>query len=190
MPRTVQALLGIQIVFNFFNAMFNVVFVYYMIDELLIDPENFAFLFTIVSISVIILAIPCGKLVDKYGKRHSLLFTYGLMAVAMPLLIWGDLYKVLVLAPIIALINIVYGASISSLYADLVPIEHRGKIAGSSGFILLLIASLGQIVGGYLYDNISHVLPLNLFWASTVPAFLLTYIFIKNPEKHEITGMI
>ena len=188
-PRTVQALLGIQILFNLFNAMFNIVFIYYLIDEILVSPENLAVLFTVVSMSVIILAIPCGKLVDKYGKRNSMLFSYTLMAAAMPLLIWGNYYYVLLLAPVIALINIIYGASISSLYADLVPIEHRGKISGSSGFILLLVGSLGQILGGYLYDNVSHVLPLNLFWASTIPAFLLTFFFIKNPEKHEITGM-
>ena len=188
-PRTVLALLGIQILFNLFNAMFNVVFIYYLIDEILVSPENLAVLFTVVSMSVIILAIPCGKLVDKYGKRNSMLFAYTLMAAAMPLLIWGNYYHVLLLAPIIALINIIYGASISSLYADLVPIEHRGKISGSSGFILLLVGSLGQILGGFLYDNVSHFLPLNLFWASTIPAFLLTFIFIKNPEKYEITGM-
>ena len=187
-PRTVQALLGIQIIFNIFNAMFNVVFIYYLIDELMINPENLAVLFTVVSLSIILLAIPCGRLVDKYGKRKSMLFAYVLMAAAMPLLIWGDYYRILVLAPIIALINIIYSASVSSLYADLVPIEHRGKISGSSSFILLLVGSIGQIAGGYLYDNVSHILPLHLFWASTIPVFLLTFLFIKNPQINEIKG--
>jgi len=168
--------------------MFNVVFIYYLIDELMINPENLAVLFTVVSLSVILLAIPCGRLVDKYGKRKSMLFAYALMAAAMPLLIWGDYYRILILAPIIALINIIYSASVSSLYADLVPIEHRGKISGSSSFILLLVGSIGQIAGGYLYDNVSHILPLHLFWASTIPVFLLTFLFIKNPQINEIKG--
>ena len=188
-PRTVQALLGIQIIFNVFNSMFNVVFVYYLIDEIAINPENLAVLFTIVSMSVILLAIPCGRLVDKYGKRSSMLFAYALMVAAMPMLIWGNYYYVLILAPIIAIINIIYNAAVSSLYADMVPMEHRGKISGSSGFILLLFGSLGQILGGYLYDNISHVLPLNLFWMSTVPAFILTYIYIKKPKVQEMNHL-
>ena len=139
--------------------------------------------------SVIVFAIPCGKFVDRYGKKNSLLLTYVMMAVAMPFLIWGDYTKILILSPVIALINILYGASISSLYADLVPVEHRGKISGSSSFMTLISGSIGQIIGGFLYDNVSRPLPLYLFWASVIPILILTLIYIKEPEKHEINGV-
>ena len=91
--------------------------------------------------------------------------------------------------PIIALVNIIFGTAISSLYADLVPIEHRGKIAGSRNFFILILASVGSILGGYLYDNVSHYISLYVIWFATVPLFLLTYLFIKDPERHEINGL-
>ena len=115
-----------------------------------------------------------------------MLFSFILIAAMLPLFIGGDYYRVLLLAPIIALINIILGASISSLLAEFVPTDLRGRISGSSGFILLLVGSLGQIIGGYLYDNVSHTLSIYLFCASIVPVFLLTLLFIKNPENKQI----
>ena len=183
-PRTVLVILLMLP-----NSMFNVSFIFFIIDELGVAPVNLAFVFSALSVSIVVLAIPCGKMVDKYGKRKSLLVSWVLIAIAAPFLVWGDFVRLMISMPIIALVNIIFGSAISSLYADLVPIEHRGKIAGSRNFFILILASVGSILGGYIYDNVSHYFSLYFIWFATVPLFLLTYAFIKDPEKHEINGL-
>jgi MFS family permease len=186
-PRTVFITFIIQALFIVPNSMFNVSFVFYIIDELNIAPVNLAYIFSILSVSIVLLAIPCGKLVDKYGKRRSLLAGWILIAVAAPFLIWGDYIRLIIVMPIIALVNIIFNSAISSLYAELVPIEHRGKISGSRNFFILILGSIGSILGGYIYDNISHFYSLYTIWLATIPLFILTYAFIKEPKKENIT---
>ncbi len=188
-PRTVLVILLIQALFMLPNSMFNVSFIFFIIDELGVAPVNLAFIFSALSVSIVVLAIPCGKMVDKYGKRKSLLASWVLIAIAAPFLVWGDFVRLMISMPIIALVNIIFGSAISSLYADLVPIEHRGKIAGSRNFFILILASVGSILGGYIYDNVSHYFSLYFIWFATVPLLLLTYAFIKDPERHEINGL-
>jgi len=188
-PRTVLVILLIQALFMLPNSMFNVSFIFFIIDELGVAPVNLAYVFSALSVSIVVLAIPCGKMVDKYGKRKSLLVSWVLIAIAAPFLVWGNFVRLMISMPIIALVNIIFGSAISSLYADLVPIEHRGKIAGSRNFFILILASVGSILGGYIYDNVSHYFSLYFIWFATVPLFLLTYAFIKDPERHEINGL-
>jgi len=54
---------------------------------------------------------------------------------------------------------------------------------GSKSFFNLLAVAGGSILGGLIYDNISHTLPLYVFWAVTIPCFILTWIYVKEPEK-------
>ncbi|MDH5201295.1 MAG: MFS transporter, partial [Candidatus Bathyarchaeota archaeon] len=69
--------------------------------------------------------------------------------------------------------------------ADLVPSEHRGKVSGSAGFFILVAGSVGYLLGGYIYDNVSHQLPLWLQLAFAVPSLLLVLFFVKEPKKGE-----
>jgi MFS family permease len=188
-PRTVVVLFIIQVLFMLPNAMFNVSFVFYVIDELGVAPVNLAYIFSALSVSVVVLAIPCGKMVDKYGKRKALLASWVLIALAAPFLLWGDFTVLILIMPVIALVNIIFGSAVSSLYADLVPIEHRGKISGSKNFFVLLLSSAGSILGGYIYDNVSHFINIYAIWVATVPLFLLTYAFIRDPEADQINGI-
>ena len=182
-PNNLKTILSIQIIFEFVNAMFNIVFVYYIIDVLKVPAENLGIIFKLVSISIIIVSIPCGQFIDRYGKRKSLILSFIILAAGMPLLIWGNLYSLYVFGPVVALFIILYNTSISALYADYTPIEHRGKISGTTGFILLIVISIGRILGGYIYDYQSQVLPLLLFWLSSIPLLLLINKYVQEPEK-------
>jgi MFS family permease len=184
-PRTALALLIIGFIFLIPNAMLNVVVVFWIVNDLGVSLVNLSILMTTISVSMILLALPAGKIIDKIGRKTPLLLGFVLTAVAMPLLLYGDFIKLLIAVPAIGLINIIFGTAISALYADMIPPEHRGRISGSRSFFQLIALSSGQILGGFIYDNISHQLPLLIFWASTAPSFLLTLFFVKEPESKE-----
>jgi MFS family permease len=80
---------------------------------------------------------------------------------------------------------VLFNSAGNTLFADLIPKEHRGKANGSLGFFSMIAMSAGQIIGGWLYDNVNHQLP---FWGEAimmVPAILLIVFLIEEPEKAE-----
>lgn len=186
-PRTALALLITGLITSFPNSMLNTVIVFWFVEDLGIDPVNLSVLVSLISVAMIVFSLPIGKVTDKIGRKKPLLIAYVLTAVTMPFLIWGNFFRVLIAVPIIGLLNVLFNTAISAMYADIIPAEHRGRISGSRSFFMLIASSFGQIIGGFMYDNVSHVLPLLIFWAANVPAFLLTLFFIKEPELKNVT---
>jgi len=184
-PRSAFVLFITGILMNFSLSLFMPVLVFWIVDDLGISEVRWSFILTILFISMIVLAIPCGKLIDKIGKKKPLVIAYLLFLVVIPLFIYGDFYRLLLAMPMVGLLQILFHASTSSLNADLVSQENRGKVVGSSGFFVLIAASLGQLAGGFMYDNISHSLSFSLQFLFIVPALLVTLIFIKEPKKKE-----
>jgi MFS family permease len=104
---------------------------------------------------------------------------------AIPFFIYGDFTKLIVFFTLSGICNSMFVAY-QSMEADLVPREHRGKVIGFTQFFEYILASIGQLLGGYLYERISLQLPFLLFLASTVPCAILTLLLIHEPEKREI----
>ena len=184
-PRSAFVLFLSNIVMMFSLAMIQPIFVLYAVEDLGIGPVNWSLIMTTLFVSMIALAIPCGKLIDKFGKRRPLLLAYPLMVMAMLLFVYGDLVRLYVAMPLVGLMQILFYSAASALNADLVPKEHRGKVAGSSSFFRLIAMSAGQLIGGVLYESISHQTPFLLQLVFIVPPFLLTLLFVKEPEEKE-----
>lgn len=184
-PRTLSILLSVELLFIIPNVMFNAIMVLYIVNDLGISPLQLSYLGSIIGVAMILLAIPAGKVVDKFGRVRPLLFGYVLTFFAVPLLLDASFTQLLLAAPIIGLINIIFYTSTSALWADLIPDDKRGRVTGSKSFFSLLAVAGGNIVGGLIYDYVSHTLPIYLFMAVCIPCFLLTWLYIKEPEKLE-----
>ena len=115
----------------------------------------------VISVSVIVLSYPCGKIIDKIGNKIPLLVSFLLVLLAMPFLIWGDFTKLLLLTPVIALVNILIGTASQALTADLIPPEHRGKISGSRSFFVLISASIGRSWADHLRERLPSTSPVH-----------------------------
>jgi len=187
-PRTLLALLGVELLFIVPNVMFNTTLIFYFVEELGITEVQLATIMTVIGVSMILLTLPAGKLIDRIGRKKPLLFAFLLLALTIPLMFVATYELILILTPLIGLINVIFYSAIQALYADMTPAEHRGKISGSKSFFTLIGVSVGQISGGLVYDYVSHTLPLTLFWAATIPAFLLTLLYIKEPSSAETIG--
>jgi len=155
--------------------------IFYFIDDLGVSPQNLTILYTVISLSILIFAVPCGRLVDKYGRKKPILFSWILRALLYTLLINSNFGVLLIIRPLIALANIVLNSAKSSLIADYTPQEHRGKIAGSRDFFILVTSSFGSILGGYIYNTVSHTLSISIMIAFSILLFILTYFFVKEP---------
>ncbi|TEU11764.1 MFS transporter, partial [Candidatus Bathyarchaeota archaeon] len=187
-PRGAFILFLVFIATNFTVGLFQPVFTLYILDDLGIDYVSFSYIMTTLFVSMILLALPAGKIIDKVGKKKPLMAAFVIWAIAVPLLIWGDFYRLIVSMSLIGLLQVLISGAAMALTADLVPREHRGKVNGSRGFFTMIALSLGMFAGGWLYDNVGHQVPFLLQLVLIIPPFLLVYFFIEEPEKGEING--
>lgn len=112
--------------------------------------------------------------VELPGTYYAL-YVEALWAVAISLLVYGDFYRLLVAMVLVGLIMVMANSAIGALTADLVPSEHRGKVNGSRGFFSLLAASAGNLLGGWMYDNVSHQLPFLIQIGLVAIPFLMVW---------------
>ncbi|MGD2200685.1 MAG: MFS transporter [Candidatus Bathyarchaeota archaeon] len=188
-PRTAFILFVTSILVNFAVGLFQPVFTLYILDDLGIDYVAFSYIMTALFVSMIILAIPSGKLIDKFGKKKGLMAAYLMWFMAVPLLVWGDFFRLIVSMSFVGLVQVLINGASSALTADLVPREHRGKVNGSRGFFSMIFLSLGMFLGGWLYDNVGHQVPFLLQFVLMLPPLILTYVLIEEPRGGEINGV-
>lgn len=174
------------IIGTFANSLFQPVILLWTVDDLGISEVQWSIILTALFVSMIVLSIPLGKLIDKVGKKKPILISYFMFGLVIIVFLQADFYRALIVMPLIGALNILLGASTSALRADLVPREHRGKVAGTTNFFNLVAGAFGQLAGGYMYDNVSHPLPFLCSVLFLIPVFLLTLLFVKEPKKEEI----
>jgi len=187
-PRGAFVLFLVFIAVNFTSGLFQPVLTLYILDDLGIDYVAFSYIMTTLFVSMIILALPSGKLIDKIGKKKPIMVAFVIWGMAVPLLIWGDFYRLIVAMTLVGLLQVLVNGAASALTADLVPREHRGKVNGSRGFFSMIALSLGMFAGGWLYDNVGHQIPFLLQFVLIIPPILLVYFFIEEPKEEEING--
>ncbi len=188
LPRSALVLFITDVVGAFATGLFQPIMLFWIIDDLGIDEIRWTFILTTLFVSMIIFAIPIGKLIDKYGKKRPLIVAYLLWILIMPLFIWGDFYRLLLAMPLVGVLQIIMMAASSALIADLVPKKHRGKVSGSMGFFTLIASAFGQLIGGFMYDNVSHALPWQAQVIFLLPILVITALFIEEPKTEDVKG--
>jgi DHA1 family tetracycline resistance protein-like MFS transporter len=184
-PGSAFVLFLSRLIMMFSLSMFQPFLVLYVVGDLGIPATNWALILTSLFVSMIALSIPVGKIVDMVGKKRPMIVSYFIWMAVVPLFIYGDFQRLLLAMILVGLLQILLMSASSALMADLVPSEHRGKVSGSAGFFILVAGSVGYLLGGYIYDNVSHQLPLWLQLAFAVPSLLLVLFFVKEPKKGE-----
>lgn len=182
---SMRILLSIELLYLVPNVMFNTITTLYIINDLGISEILFSRLGAIIGVTMIIFAIPMGRIIDRFGRVRPLLVGYALTAVTIPVIFNATFTQLIFATPVIGLINIIFYTSTQALWADLIPEDMRGRIMGSKSFFSLIAVAGGSMLGGLIYDNISHTLPIYIFWAVTIPCFILTWLYVKEPEKLE-----
>ncbi|MEM2917262.1 MAG: MFS transporter [Candidatus Bathyarchaeia archaeon] len=184
-PKAMLFLFLANLVGTFSGAMITPYVVVYAVRVLHVGEFEWSLILTFLFVVMIVSALPCGKLIDKVGRKKPLLFGYLLLIPAIWLVIYGDLFKLFLALPFLGLSQILMMSSISSLQADLVPQEQRGKVIGFTNFVNYIVTALGQLAGGILYQNISPQVPFIISLSLVLPEFLMILMLVHEPEKRE-----
>jgi MFS family permease len=178
-PSTMLYLFLVEEVSTFFAQMCMPYYVVYATEILSIERTQWSMLLTLQSAVTFCSLLPVGKIIDAFGRKKMLVMVHLTVAVAMLLFIYGDLTKLAMFFVLSGICNSMLVAY-QSLEADLVPREHRGKVWGSMQFFTAFAASIGQLLGGFLYEHVSPRTPFLLLLASTVPCAILTLLLVHE----------
>jgi MFS family permease len=160
-------------------------FAVYATDILHIKEFTWAVIMAIYSGSMILAALPSGKLSDKIGRKKPALISWVLLALFPPLFLLGGVYTLIIGFLCFGVSNALFAAAYQSLEADLVPRELRGKEVGCSQFITYTLISIGGLMGGIFYESLSPAFPFMLAFIVTIPCALVTIFFVHEPKLKE-----
>lgn len=183
-PRAMFFLFIANIFGTFSFAMIMPFFVVYTTKVLGISEVTWSLLLTFLFVAMIVSALPCGKFIDKIGRKVPLLVSYALMVPSMLLFVFGDFVRLLMALILAGLSQVLVMSAYSSLQADLVPKEQRGKVIGFTNFVNYILMALGSITGSILY-SIQPQFPFFLLLILLIPEFLIVLFFVTEPEKRQ-----
>jgi MFS family permease len=159
--------------------------VVYAVDELLIDEALWPLILTALFVTMIVLSIPLGKLVDKFNRKIPIMAAYVIFGVALWLFVNGDPSRLFISLVLIGVAQVMMNAAFGALQADLTPKEQRGKVNGFTNFINFILMAVGSLAGGFLYEHVSPQAPFYIAMLLVAPAFVLVSVLVHEPEKRE-----
>ncbi|MFQ5950482.1 MAG: MFS transporter [Candidatus Geothermarchaeales archaeon] len=187
--RSMFFLFLVNLLGSFSFAMVFPYFLLYAVEELGVLEVQWPFVLIVFSITMIVTALPVGKLVDKAGRKKPLLLAQFLFLPAVLLFVYGDLIRLFLAMSLFGLAVILSQSSITALQTDLVPQTLRGKVIGSSQFFSYILMAIGALIGGFLYESVSPQLPFLLLAMLIVPQAVLIAWLVHEPETRERSVM-
>jgi len=157
----------------------------YATGVLHVQKFEWALMMTWLTLTMILFALPSGKLADRVGRKKPLLVSWIILAPFMWLFLLGTQLTLFMGFLFYGVSNAMFFAGYSALEADLVPKDLRGKEIGCSQFITYILMAIGELLGGYIYEYISPELPFLLFIAMTIPCALITIFLIHEPQMRQ-----
>ncbi|NOZ28471.1 MAG: MFS transporter [Chloroflexi bacterium] len=204
-PRPLKALTGVIILSFMINGVASPYWVVYALEHIGLSSSQWGLILLIEMLLKLIIFMPAGVLVDRWGRSASLLTALLISLISIPafILVEGFLAVLAVRAAIAVAFAIAIPAC-TALMADLVPRDIRGQVmaAVGQGGIMIGVAGGGtggpamgylvtvplmaaSLAGGYLYTW-HPTYPWLFALAATVVSIVLTALFIRDPENAEV----
>jgi len=187
-PRSVFFLFIANLIITFAISMGQLFFaVYAVVGErsvLNISEFDWALISSALFLTMILVAIPVGKFIDKIGRKVPLLISELIFIPAVLLFVYGNVPRLFIAMPLFGAGQLLFFSSFASLQTDLVPRENRAKVIGFSQFVGYVLMALGFLAGGIIYSFMPQ-LPFLLILAFLAPSFLIILFFVHEPKQRE-----
>jgi len=183
LPPTVFWLFIVQTLVMFGMSMTGVMNAIYAREVLGIPEEQWWLTFIPLLLSMIVMSIPIGKMVDKIGRKIPM--ALGLVVFASATLIFsvGNLIIVMIAMSMFAIGQLLVMSSAMALSTDLIDPANRGKVVGFRNFVGYIFNGLGMLLGNYLYITFFPQLPFYVTLAMIIPALFIVAALIHELEK-------
>ena len=187
MPRSALALTASYILWAFEYGLVEPYWIVYAEEIIDVTSTQWGVITAVgMAISIVSKIFVVGRLLDRFGRRKILLattvsdvFTYLLFIRC------GMFTQVLVLWVVSSFIWSFYDPTYSSLEADLIPEERRGRVFAAFGVAWSAFSVPASLLGGFIYERISPELSFIMASIGVMLCFVLTMLFIKQPQSNK-----
>jgi MFS family permease len=199
LSRRVRVLIILGCLYTFAVSMAGIFAVTYAVEDAIhVASSDWGIVTTVSTIIIIVSSVPLALLANRQGKRKlvvaSLLVT--------PLAVLGFAYstglnQVILFFGAITFLGNLGGIASQALFTDYFPMEHRGRInalmsvIGSTqnfSFSMMgggIVGSLGNVVGGVLYEQVSYSAPFIAAALVIAVTALLSFVYLREIVKPE-----
>ncbi len=148
-------------------------------------PKEIGMLFTISGLSVFVMILPAGFVIDKVGRKWATVPSTGIPAIAFLLIPFADSF--LQLAVLLSFLGISNGLSLGSLATstfDVVPVHARGRLQALRRTLAEIGGVSAPLIGGFLADRFNPGVPF-LAYAPllVIAALLLAWVARETLER-------
>jgi len=170
--------------FAWFMCSLNLIF--YATEIINITELEWAALMGWFSFVNILSALPCGKIVDKFGRKKPLIAAWLLFIPGMISFVYGNIIILSISLLCFGIALILSNSAYPALMADLTARDKRGKIIGSTNFFFNILSALGQLSGGFMYEYLAPELPFLISATLFIPCLILTVYKVQEPSNREV----
>jgi MFS family permease len=149
--------------------------------ELGMTPKDIGLLFTISGLSVFIMILPAGFVIDKIGRKWATVPSTGIPALAFLLIPFSESF--LQLAILLSFLGVSNGLSLGSLATstyDVVPASARGRLQAARRTIAEVGGVGAPLFGGILADKFSPGVPFLVYAPLLIIAALLLAVVARE----------
>lgn len=199
LSRRVWILIVLGCLYQFAVSMAGIFAVTYAVEDVIhVASSDWGLVSTVSTIIIIASSVPLALLANRQGKRKLVLASL----LVTPLAVLGFAYstglnQVLFFYSAITLLGNLGGIASQALFTDYFPMEHRGRInalmsvIGSTqnfSFLMVgggIVGSLGNVVGGVLYGQVSYSAPFIAGALVIAVTALLSLVYLRETVKPE-----
>jgi len=182
-PRSMFWLFVGQVLVMFGMSLTQVINALYARDVLLIPEEQWWLAFVPLLLTMVLVSIPIGKMVDKIGRKIPLVLGLFVFGAATLIFVTGNLLTVMISMSLFGIAQLLAMSAATALSTDLVHPENRGKVNGFINFMGYIMMAFGMLLGNYLYVNFIPQLPFYVTLGLIVPEFLIVLFLVHEPKK-------
>ncbi|MDH5495561.1 MAG: MFS transporter [Candidatus Bathyarchaeota archaeon] len=186
-PRSMFWLFTVRTLVMFGMSLTNVINALYARDVLGIPEEQWWLVFIPLLLTMVVVSIPIGKMVDKIGRKIPLVL--GLFVLGMATLVFatGNLLTVMISMILFGIAQLLAMSASMALSTDLVNPVNRGKVQGFINFMGYIVMAFGMLLGNYLFiEGMKIGIPQLPFYTTLgliVPQLLIVLFLIHEPKE-------
>ncbi|MBN2336683.1 MFS transporter, partial [Candidatus Bathyarchaeota archaeon] len=185
MGREVRYITLVFLLMSFEIPLFQTYYALYAIDVVGVGGLEWGLISAIGTAALIVVGLPVGKLIDRFGRRRSMLVGY---LFSTPVLLAFTVARGFTQ---MALVNVSLQVStafffpaLNALRADLIPQDRRGRIMGLMGTLRSLAMVPAGVFFGLLYE-VNRAYPYYVGVAVEVLTVAIIVLYVREPGSRE-----
>jgi len=183
MGRDVRYVTLVYLLMSFEYPLFDTFYSLFAYDVVGVTGLEWGIISTIGSVALILVGYPAGRLVDRIGRRRSMLLAYLFSTPALLGFMAARGFNQMVLVDVSFRVSTaLFFPALMALRADIIPRDRRGRVMGLMGTLRSLAMVPSATVFGYLYE-VNRAYPYIIGVAIEVVTVAIVYALVAEPAR-------